>query len=243
MSRPTPPSSSRHVPFSALRLEDELCGLADAGDDRRAFGDPFKMLQPVAGEDVDTRGSAGPGEFDVVGMIADGKGAPQVDPMIEFRPVEKEGARLHAAAAVTALVRTDIGGDDLDAGLGQAREDMGVDALNIQNGDGPLGHTGLIGDDEQVEALSQAAKRRDRTLKELDLGRVGEVPAVLDDGPVPVQENGRARGTFFLAHGAGSEVMIIGKLSQCATILAYPCRLLEVIITWTAAKGSRTSAP
>jgi hypothetical protein len=80
---------------------------------------------------------------------------------------------------------------DLDPLLPEVRDDIVVHAADLLRPCDSLRNAALISYDEEEELAAQAAEGGCGLGKECDLRGVDEVPAVLDQGPVAVEKDGK----------------------------------------------------
>ncbi|MDZ4782486.1 MAG: hypothetical protein SGJ19_19745 [Planctomycetia bacterium] len=161
---------------------------ANIGDDGAGNPKLRTVLRTVAGEDIDSLGADRVCEFDVTRMVADDKGAREVDLVISLRKPRKIGFRLDALAIIGSFMRATINRSDADSRLRKASHDVVIDSASLLRVDVTLSDPTLVRDDEQGE-IAKAAQGCYRLRVETDLGGVAQKPGVFDEGAVAVKED------------------------------------------------------
>ena len=158
------------------------------------------MFHPVTGKEIYSVCVRYLRKLHIMGMISDHKGMLQVYTMVFFGFSKKVRLRLDTEAAIGVIVWADICCDNPYSGFSQVRYDMRVNACDILNGYGTIGHTRLIRDYEQIKVFLQLLQGKYRVVEKYNLRRGEQVAAVLDYGTIAIQEYSGSRCVFYFTH-------------------------------------------
>jgi len=136
-----------------------------------------------------------PAELHVMRMIPHGERSPQIDAVLGGGLMEKMRVGLDAPAPVRPLVRAHVDRRDGYVVCGEVRDDTGVHAVHILQGDQTPGHPRLVRDKKEQKMLLEPLQRLNGIRIERHLRSLAQVPPILNECSIPIQKDRGAKLT------------------------------------------------
>ena len=104
-------------------------------------------------------------------MVAHNEGSAKIEAVVFGSLMKEIWLRLDARTAISALVRADVGFQNVRSHLRQLGNHVRIDTLYVVNAYHPFGNAGLVRYDEKKELILEFSQRLDCIRKEDDLRR------------------------------------------------------------------------